>query len=124
MLDGLKRAWEDHKTARYLRELLRQQVRQTAALESLTISLNGIGRILAQNSHVPWADHLPRRPDDQVMPPIDTGGGVNGDPDGFFADLEAIQEDYLERFGREITDEEALKVYEDHQQAREGTVES
>ncbi len=123
MLDGLKRAWEDRKAARYLRELLHQQVRQTQTLDQLAASLNGIGKILASNSHVPWIDHLQRRPDDQVMATSDTGGGPPGDADTFFADLEAIQDDYRERFDREITAEEALHVYEDHQAAREGTVE-
>lgn len=112
--DAIKRG----TTARLLRTLLREQARGANALEQIAVALNGIGRILAKNSNEPWQDKVPRVPDDQ----FDDRSSVGAPDDQFFHDLEAIQADYQTRFGRDIGDQEAMDVYEDHRKAREGTV--
>jgi len=113
--DALKRG----TSARLLRSLLHEQARGSTALEQIAVALNGIGRILAKNSNEPWQDKVTRLPDDQ----FEDRSSVGAPDDQFFSDLEAIQEDYQQRFGRDINDAEAMDVYEDHRRAREGTVE-
>ncbi len=113
--DALKRG----TTARLLRSLLREQTRGSDALEQIAIALNGIGRILAKNSNEPWQDKVTRVPDEA----FEDHSSVGAPDDQFFADFEAIRDDYATRFGREISDAEAMEVYEDHRKAREGTVE-
>lgn len=118
LLDNLRTITRTHTNARLLRTLLREQQHQTIALEAVAANLNGIGRLIAKMIGEPWVDKLPREFGSEA-----DQSGLGMPDDQFFADLEAIQQDYERRFGRTPTEEEILAVLEDHAGVREGTIE-
>ena len=118
-VEFVRNALRRQTNARFLRKLVAEQTRTADALEKIAFALNGVGRILAKNSNEPWSDKLPRVADDQ----FEDLSSVGAPDDQFFADLEAIRDDYETRFGRTPSEEEMIEVYDDHRAAREGTVE-
>ena len=98
---------------RLLRALLTEQRRTADALEALTRTVDALGQMLAVAHHQAWA---PLR----VLSTASQDASSVGSPgDAYFADIEAIQEDYRLRHGREISEDETLSVYADHQAARQ-----
>ncbi len=100
--------------ARLLRALVTEQRRTADALETLVGRIDQLGRMLAAAHHQSWISlhTLQSAPTDE--------SSVGSPDDGYFAQIEAIQEDYLARFGRGISEDEILSVYADHQAARQG----
>lgn len=116
----LKQAVRRWQTGRYLRGLLREQEEIRRALERIADVLEGIGRVQAQAASTSWAGKVPRP---RAASDERDRSSVEAASDHFFADVEAVIEDYQARFGRTPTDDEVIAVLLDHQQAREGTVE-
>ncbi len=99
--------------ARLLRALLTEQRRTAEALEALVATMDRLGQMLAAAHHQSWVSVRRRSAD------TPDESSVGSPDDGYFAQVEAIQADYLARFGREISEDEILSVYADHQAARQ-----
>ncbi len=109
------RTWHN---ARVLRQLLREQRRTADSLQQIARTLDHLGRLVARGYHVPWEGPL-----DTVAPPPhdpETAGdqsGVSVLDDQLLGDLEVIKDDYLQRHGQQIDDDDALRVLADHDAA-------
>ena len=100
--------------ARLLRALVTEQRRTADALETLVGRIDQLGRMLAAAHHQSWISL-------QTLQSAPTDESSIGSPDDtFFGHAEAIADDYRERFGREISEEEILAVYAEHRAARQG----
>ncbi len=109
-------------TARYLRRLLRAQEAQAAATTQQNRILDALGQVLARASNQQWMVHLP--PEDAPLDPLaleEDAAGVFYPDDATAAAIETIQEDYLARFDRDLSDEDARAIHTEHLQAA-GTV--
>jgi len=112
---GLRTLFRTATNATYLRRLLRAQEASTIALEQQTKVLHALGKVIATASGQQWSALTPARPPEGVEQ--DDHSGVAYADDDLLARVEAVQEDYEERFGRPISDEEALQVVADHERA-------
>lgn len=97
--------------ARLLRAVLTEQRRIAIALETLTDTVEAFGRLLAAVHRQPWIAPRAR----QIV--AQDASSVGAPDDAFFADIEAIADDYRLRHGRELSPDELLAVYTDHQTA-------
>lgn len=114
---GLRTLIRAATNATYLRRLLRAQEAATVALEQQTKVLTSLGKVIASASGQQWSALTPARPTD--VDEQEDHSGVSYADDDLLAKVEAVQEDYLTRFGRPISEEEALHVVADHQRAAE-----
>jgi len=114
--DRLKKTARIWQNARMLRQLLREQRRTASELQRIAFTLNQIGRLVAHAYHVPWEGPLSDALSDTRIPEEDLSG-VSSLDDDFLSQLEAIKVDYDQRYGRQIGDEEAMRVLADHDAA-------
>lgn len=97
---------------RLLRRLVASQEQSAQALEHISATLEAIGRLMAASAGRPWESI--RRPEQ----PAEDRSSIGSPDDRYFADLEAIQDDYLQRFGRDVDDEELIRIYTDHRESQ------
>ena len=109
---------------RLLRRLVSTQTEIQAELGQISAILDQMGHILAQNSQKLWIS--PKKAEKgqksgqnaengPEMADLDTLTGLGAPSDEFFAEIEALKDEYEARFGRILSDEEVLEIHQERQ---------
>ena len=103
-----------HSSSRMLRRLLRAQEATAVGIQEQNAILSSIGKVLATATGQQWSALTPARPPEAE----EDLSGLSYVDDDLLGKVAAAQEDYQDRFGREISDTEALRVVADYEQAQ------